>query len=558
MELFVEITLVLGITALVSFGLYLLRQPLIIAYILSGVIVGPLGLNILTAAETLDVFSKLGITTLLFIIGLNLNPKIIKEVGKVSLITGVGQIAFTSLIGFALTLLLGFSWTAALIIAIGLTFSSTIIILKLLNDKGDTDKLYGKISIGFLLVQDLVACILLLIISVLAQSGQLTFVDTVLILSLRIVALAMAVGAFSWYLLPKLLQVVAGSQELLFLFSITWGLLLSSLFFAMGLSIEIGALIAGVTLSATPFAREMASRLRPLRDFFVITFFILLGSHLTLDTLSTVLWPSILLSIFVLVGNPLIVFYLMNLLGYKSNTSFKAGLTVAQISEFSMILVALAYESGFVDTRTVSLITLVGVITITISSYMITHSNRLYQWLAPMLKTMSLRKKSSSPTLPETASFDAILFGFGRVGVKYLTTFAKLELKPLVVDYNPDVVAKFDNGQTEAVYGDAGDLEFLNELPLAKVKLVISSLKDYEVDRLIIEEVRKLNPGATVIVKTDSTSRAKALYERGATYVIMPYYIGATYAASLIKRNGTDEGAYHKDRQEHLHFLKNR
>lgn len=558
MELFVEITLVISVAAIFGLLLHLLKQPLVIAYIIAGVIVGPLGFNIIQSEDTLEIFSKLGITTLLFIIGLHLNPKVIREVGGISLITGLGQIFFTSGIGFLITLLFGFALVEAIFIAIALTFSSTIIILKLLNDKGDLDKLYGKISIGFLLVQDLVACLILLIISLMAQTGQADLSATLGILSLQLVGLTLLIVAVSIYLFPLMLKIAASSAELLFLFSVTWGLILATAFYLTGLSIEVGALIAGVTLSATAYASEMASRLRPLRDFFIVTFFILLGSQLGLDNLGTTLLPAVVLSIFVLIGNPLIVFYLMNLLGYQNRTGFMAGLTVAQISEFSMILIALAYTTGLVDDDIVSLVTLVGLVTIAVSSYMIIYSNRLYAWVSPVLKMISIRKIRYKEVPTGEKDFQALLFGYGRVGSDYLRTLQKLELNPLIVDFNPEVIEKLDQTQIQHAFGDAEDIEFLSDLPISQVNIVISTLNDLETDQLIVKTVLTSNPEATVIVHSNKIREAHELYRLGATYVVMLHYIGARYGARLIKKNGYKPSAFKKDQQEHQKFIRQR
>jgi len=270
MEVFIELSLIIAITVLISGITRLLKQPLIIGYILTGIIVSPYFLNIVQSTETIKVFSQIGIALLLFIVGLSLSPKVIKEVGKVSLITGIGQIIFTSLFGFLISRLLGFSVIVSIYIAIALTFSSTIIIMKLLSDKQDLEKLYGKISIGFLLVQDIFVIILLMVIS--SFSGNLSMST----LSLRTILVGiLLIGGFvliSIYVLPSLSKFFAKSQEFLFLFSIGWGLGLAALFHYMGFSMEIGALIAGIARSMSPFHYEISSKMRPLRDFFIILF----------------------------------------------------------------------------------------------------------------------------------------------------------------------------------------------------------------------------------------------------------------------------------------------
>src|SRR3989344_4055658 len=419
MTLFVELSLLVVVATLISLVMKLLKQPLVVGYIAAGILVGPYAFNILQAHQEVELFSKIGVAILLFIVGLMLNPDVMREVGKVSIVTGIGQVIFTSLIGFLIIYALGFEMITALYIGVALTFSSTIIILKLLSDKGDIQKLYGKIAIGLLLVQDVIAVVFLLIITVLgaalvttsaAFSGDV--VSEILMLLGKGVLIVVLLYLVSRYVLPSVLKFVAGYQEVLFIFSLAWGLGISSLFYTLGFSIEIGALAAGVTLAASPAAYEIASRMKPLRDFFIMLFFILLGSQIIISEISVLLMPAVVLSVFVLVGNPLIVFVLMNLLGYRARTSFMVGLTVAQISEFSLILVALGYSFGHVSKEIVSLVTLVGIITIAASTYLILYADRIYLWFKSVLHLFMIRKSPTRELAPRKDQAYIIIFGY--------------------------------------------------------------------------------------------------------------------------------------------------
>ncbi|MBM3228576.1 sodium:proton exchanger, partial [Candidatus Pacearchaeota archaeon] len=268
-EVFTQISFIIVIVLIMSLLMRILRQPLIIGYIISGIILGPYFLGVLPKVEAINAFSEIGIALLLFIVGLHLTPKVIKEVGKISLLTGLGQIFFTAFIGYFVAILLGFAPLTSLYIAVALTFSSTIIILKLLSDKGDLDSLYGKVSVGFLLVQDFVAIIALVIISSLSTGEN--FLGTIGLTLLKGGILVAILAPISIYILPKFQKFLAKSQEFLFIFSIAWGLGMASLFYFAGLSIEVGALLAGVLLSISPYNLEVSSKLRPLRDFFMIS-----------------------------------------------------------------------------------------------------------------------------------------------------------------------------------------------------------------------------------------------------------------------------------------------
>src|SRR3989344_4993713 len=344
MDTFLEIGLVLVVATIVSCIIRFLRQPLILGYILTGLVVGPSLLNLIKSTETITLFSHMGIALLLFLVGININPKVIKEVGLVSLITGVGQVFITTLLGFGIALLFGFSKLSSLYLGIALAFSSTIIIMKLLSDKNDTEKLYGKISIGFLIVQDLVAILALMVVSSLGEGVNLSSLAMQkIVIGAGLTASLLLIGI---YILPRLTKTLANNQELLLLFSIGWAMALASLFDLSGFSIEIGALLAGITLSSSPYRYEIGIKMTPLRDFFLLIFFLLLGSQLSFGDIGNHIWAVIIFSLVVFVGNPLIVMFLMGRIGYTKRTGFLAGLTVSQISEFSFILVALGISYG--------------------------------------------------------------------------------------------------------------------------------------------------------------------------------------------------------------------
>lgn len=533
----------------------LLKQPLIIGYILAGIFAGPHILNILQSTEQIELFSRIGITVLLFIVGLSLSPKVIKEVGKVSLITGVGQVVFTSAIGFGIAIALGIDRVAAFYVAIALTFSSTIIILKLLSDRGDLNKLYGKISIGFLLVQDIIAAIVLLLISsfVAADGDSIPILIGTLLVKGTLILVALYI--ISIHVMPKLSRFLASSRELLFLFSIAWGFGIAALFQVLGLSVEIGALIAGVSLSLTPFSYEIGSRMKPLRDFFIVLFFVLLGSQMVIDNVGVLIIPAIVLSAFVLIGNPIIVIVIMNLLGYKRRTGYMAGLTVAQISEFSLILAALGFSLGHLSREILSLITLVGLITIAGSTYFILYADKLYPKVEKLLKLLEFRKTNNSRASGDEEDYEIILFGFDRVGHDFVKSFKKIDKRFLVVDFNPKTIEDLQKKEIPNRFGDAQDAEFLKELSLKKVKLIVSTIPDFKTNILLTKKVKEENSRAIIIMIGQNIKNTEELYENGATYVVMPHYLGAQHATRLIKRIGIDKREFLNEREKHIEKL---
>ncbi len=524
MTFFIEMSLLFALTVACSFILYKIKQPLVIAYILAGILAGPYFFDILQSSHELEIFSKVGIVFLLFIVGIHLNPKIIREVGKIAAATGIGQIIFTSAIGYILAMVMGFVGIEALYIAVALTFSSTIIIMKLVSDKKDLDSLYAKISIGFLLVQDLAATAILVLLPTISTADSSTIVLSLSMLALKTMALVVAMLVASKWILPRVFREAAGSSELLFFSSVTWGVGIAALFAVAGLSLEVGALAAGIALSTSMYADEISSRLRPLRDFFLVVFFLLLGSQLALSSLGAILLPALLLSLFVLIGNPIIVYALMQLFGYTRRVSFKAGLTVAQISEFSLILVALGAQLGQLSDRAVSLVTLVGVITIGMSTYAILYADELFNWLEPLLKRFPTRSKRAATTGSEHGERHIFWFGYHPVGEHLLEQFERRSISATIIDHNPAHIEVLSERKVGAIYGDAADVEFLAELPWHEAHTVVSFIPSEEVNQLIMHHAMEHGTDIEIILVGKTSEEAARMYEFGANEVILPYH----------------------------------
>ncbi len=550
-NIFGEISLVIVFATLVSLVMRKLRQPLIIGHILSGILLGPAVFGLLKSAETVELMGNFGIALLLFLVGLGLNPRVIKEVGKVSLLTGVGQVLFTVAAGLGVAKLFGYDFVPALYIAVALTFSSTIIILKLLTDKKEHTKLYGKISIGFLLVQDLIATIALVVASA-SAGGDLSPAKLFLLL-VKGFLLLVAVFVFTHLVIRPMSLFLAKSQELLFLFSIAWGFSIASVYYELGFSLEVGALIAGIALSTMQYAQEVASRLRPLRDFFIVVFFISLGAKLNLSDLGGIIGQTIGFSTLVLVGNPLIVMAIMGALGFTKKTGFKAGLAVAQISEFSLIFILLGFKNGQISEQVVSLVTIVGITTIALSSYMITYADELYHFFERYLQPFERKKVNIEHD--SRGGYEAMLFGYRRGGSEFVKTFERLSKRYVVVDYDPEAIEELEHKNIPYLYGDMTDPELLDELDLTKTKLIVSHVSDFNTNRLVVEYAQQVSPSTVVICHADNAHEATELYGLGASYVTLPHYIGSEKISSFIRKNGFKKSEYNKFREKHLQQL---
>lgn len=548
---FNEFSLIIVVGVAVSLFMRSIRQPLTIAYILTGVLVGPAALNLITSPDTLEVFSNFGIALLLLIVGLGLNPRVIKEVGRVAAFVAVAKVTLVTLLAGGLSRALGFSVIESLYIGIGLSFSSTIIILKLLTDKREQTRLYGKVAIGYLLIEDILAMLILVGVSASGQ-GEISLQQFLQLLgkSMLLVAGLLALRA---YLLPQIDKIVAKSQEFLFLFAIGWGLGIAALFSKVGFSLEMGALIAGVMLASLPYATEISSRLKPLRDFFIVLFFVQLGSHLEIGQVLDVLPQALVFSALVLICNPLIVMSVMGLAGYTKKTSFKAGLTGAQISEFSLILLLLAVDFGQIDVRITSLVTVVAFITIAVSTYTITYADQLYNLFEKYIRMFERQKVNEAHE--HHHHYELALLGYQKGGHEFIRVFNQLKKPYVVVDYDPSAIDILESKQINFIYGDVTDLELLEEVNLRHSRLIISTITDMQTNVFLAKWLEKENEHAVFICTADTIEEAAELYELGASYVMLPHYIGSERIGAFIKKSGLKKSEFKKYREKHLAYL---
>ena len=554
MDIFLQLSLLIVLAAVVGGVMRVFKQPLIMGHIITGILVGPYFLNIVKASDSAEIFSLMGISMLLFIVGLSLNPQEMHDVGGISFLVGLGQIAITSLLGFLLAIVLGFDKISAVYLSLALTFSSTIIILKLVSDKKDLDKLYGRISIGVLLVQDLVATLALIVASTLSTKDSLLL--SALMILIKGISATLVLTVISKYVLPKLAGFFAKSQEYLFLFAIGWGFGLASIFKYLGFSVEIGALVAGVTLSMSPFSHEISSRLKPLRDFFVVMFFIYLGAQMNLGGFDSILVSAVVLSMFVIFIKPIIVMIFMGMFGYSKKSGFLSGAVFPQISEFSLIFVMLGVKLGHINESILSLVTLVAVITITFSSYIIINSEKIYEKISKYLVIFERKKVVFERSI--VSKYDIILFGCNRSGYDFIKLFTELKLDYLAVDFDPEVIRELKEKNINCEYGDAEDAEFLSEVNVSETKFVVSTIPDLETSRFLLETIRRENKDSGVVLMSYNIDDALKLYLLGATYVIMPHFIGGSYAADLTRVANFNAGGLEKHRASHIQYLNER
>lgn len=531
---FAQIAAILVIAAAVGGLATLLRQPLVVAYILVGIIVGPTVAGFVTATEQVQLLAKVGIAILLFLVGLKLDLHLIRSMGKVSLLTGLGQVLFTSVIGFLIVLAFGFSLVPAIYIAVALTFSSTIIIVKLLSDKRELDELHGRVAVGFLIVQDLVVIIAMIGIVAIGTPGGGSTAQEIGLTVVGAVGFLLSVALLARYVIPTLLDFMARSRELILLFAVAWAVGLAYVSSALGLSMEVGAFVAGVALASTPYRDILGAQLVNLRDILILFFFIELGAALNFTDAFSQIIPALVLSAFVLIGNPLIVLIIMGVMGYPKKVSFRAGLTVAQISEFSLILVALGLSLGQVDESVLGLVTIVGVVTIGLSTYLILYSEQIYDRLAPALSIFE-RKQAAGVVDTEALAhpYDAIVVGGGRFGGSIIQGLRDRNAVVFVVDHDPAVIRAIREAGFDCLYGDVGEPEFAAYLPLAEARSIVCAVPDPVTNLLMLESVRALGFDGPVWLTALDDDAERMFASRDGIEVMRPF---AATAESVVDR----------------------
>lgn len=526
-----ELSIVVLIAAALGIIAKFFRQPIILAYLLTGIVIGSLGALDLVNKEMFPAFSSLGIMFLLFLVGLEINYTSLRLVGKTSIIVGIGQIVFTAGVGYLIASAFGFLLIPALYIAIALTFSSTIIIVKLLSDRKDLNSLHGKIAVGFLLVQDFVAALMLIFLAGLQSSGGQVVLQTALTVG-KGVALFVLMIFLGRKILPAIFNYVARSQELLFLISLAWLFLVVAGAYKIGFSIEIAGFLAGLALANSSEHFQIASKIKPLRDFFLLIFFVILGSSVVISDFSGLISPIIIFSLFVLIGNPLIVLIIMGSMGYRRRTSFFAGITVAQISEFSLILAAMGLKIGHITQDIVVLITTVGIVTIGLSTYLITHAESVFKFIRPALKVFEREKTSEFKIPDEEFNKSVILIGCHRTGESIVISLPKKDT--LIIDFDPDVVRTMSERGYSCLFGDIEDGEIFEKANVENASLVISTSSDIENNLTLLSEVNRRRKHPKTIIRAETEREAHILYKAGADYVLLPHFTSGQYLGKTI------------------------
>ncbi len=530
---------ILGATAF-AFLARLLHIPSIIAYIAAGLLLGP-GLGLISVSYGIEIISELGIALLLFVVGLELSLEKIRHVGRVAVVAGIGQVVFTAAGGIAFCLLLGFDAIESIFIAIALTFSSTVVVVKLLDQKGDLGSEYGRIAVGIFLVQDMVVVVALTLLSGLARYEELEGMAVAQILEgvglafggMGILLVAAAVAA-RW-ILPPLFAWAASSQETLFIWSLSWCFLFVMGAGALEVSLEIGAFLAGISLAQLPYNHDLRRRVHPLMNFFIAVFFVSLGIQMEFGAVGQIWFPAALLSLFVLIGNPFIFMFIISRMGYGERTSFFTSVTVAQISEFSFIFAALGLSSGLIGEEILSLVGIVGLITIAVSAYMILYNRGLYNVVRRLgiLKVFRADPEGDGDGAAFRRSEHVIVVGMNSMGREIVESLRREGLEVVAVDTDP---TKFAGMDEPVILGNAEYLSVVEEAGIQDARLLVSALRIEDANRLLAYRCREV--GTPCAIHAFDAEMAQDLRRLDVAFLIDSREEGLIRVAEALQEGG--------------------
>ncbi len=534
------------------------QLPSIVACLFAGVLLGPV-LGVVEDTEAVSLISEMGIVLLLFLVGMELNFEKIREVGPVAVVAGIGQVLFTAAVGFVLCLVLGFEVMDSIFLAVGLTFSSTVVVVKLLTDKNELDTLYGRIAVGIFLVQDLVVILVLTVLTGLsgvdgghgagevaaggsvagaagwwpvvqgigkAFGGMLLLLGTVLV-------------AARW-ILPRLFSWVAASPAALFIWSLSWCFAVVGLAHALALSVELGAFFAGLSLTTLPYHRDLQHRIKPLMNFFVAVFFVSLGLEIAPQGAVQEWWPVLVLSLFVLIGNPLIFMIIISRMGYGERTAFFTSVTVAQISEFSFIFAGMGVAAGLVGPRVLVITALVGVVTIAVSAYMILYNDRCLAWCrrVGLLRIFRARPDENEAMDPSALpgaerTGHVIVVGMNALGRRLCQRLHGQGIPVLGIDTDG---RKLEGLPCPTLLGSAEYLDILLEAGLPKARLLISALRIEEANELLAFRARQF--GVPCAIHAVDTSVLDNLLELDVSYLMLSKVDGMKMQKRVLQEKG--------------------
>ncbi len=543
----------LSIVAATAFALLAkaLKQPLLLAYLAAGIVLGPkIGFGLIQDEASITLISEIGLILLLFIIGLEIDLKKLLSAGRTLIISGLSQFFICAALGLGFFVLMDFQIGSgrfdALYLAVAMALSSTMIVVKILYDKFELTTLPGRVTLGILVFQDIWAILFLSV-----QPNLLSPSASIILLSfVKGAGLVLTSLAVSKYLLSRLFSFIAKIPELLLVTAIAWCFLISGIAGEMGLSKEMGALVAGVSLSTFPYNIDVIAKVINIRDFFVTLFFVGLGLQIPSPTISLLAHAAIA-SLFLVATRFLSIFPVLYSMKNGLRASLIPSINLAQMSEFSLVIAALGLSFNHIDSQVVGILTFVFAITSVLSTYMIQYNHQIQRKIAPLLARIGLKDLNEEDAAEgETDQLKEIVFlGFFREASSIFHEIeshdngdgSKLMDKVLVVDFNPQVYCELNKREVKCVYGDIASVDTLKHAHIEHAKTVVCTIPDSILRGITNERLlslsRRLCPEAQVIVTANTLQSAISLYRQGADFVFIPRIHSSKSVAEIISHS---------------------
>lgn len=550
-NIFIQLAFILGLSSILGFLVVRFKLPLLIAYLVGGLLIASTAIFDPRASEVLHFFPEIGIAFVLFLVGMELDLREIKKLGRPILMASTLQIIISSVAGFVIAQLLGFSNKEALYLGIGLSFSSTIVVIKLLLEKNELTSLYGKLAVGILLLEDLIAVLILLGLTVSPSFVNFGFQQAFPIMTfiLKVVLLFGAALVVNRYILRKVFDSVSESGELLFLTALAWCFIYVSFALLLGFSVVIGAFLAGIGLASSPYHFQIQGKVKPLRDFFVTLFFVYLGTQVNFSDLSKSYPAIIVFTAYAVLAKPIIFLLVLGSFGFRKHTMFQTAVNLSNISEFSLIILLVGLNLGFVSSSALTVIAFSLILSTIISSLMISKSNILYKYIKNTITFFERKNFRHTLEFREDGVFNehVVVIGAHRVGGEIVKFLKKERIPVIVLDFNPQLVDTLLKEKIPVIYGDIEDPEVLDSLNLRQARMIISTSPTLADNKLLLEELHFRGVNVPIIVRSETVQGARSLYKAGADYVIIPNILAGDWLLQLIKDHFGD-ATFFKDR----------
>lgn len=525
-----DFALILVAAALVSFVANRTGQPTLVAYVLTGLLLGPAALGLVTPSELTRTMAELGLAFLLFLLGIKMRIEDVRHVLGPVVKISLPQMTLVWLTGTGTALLVGFSFWQAFLIGLAVMYSSTAVVIKMLTDKDEIDTLPGKIDVGVLLVQDIVVVILLAVLAAGQPDGAIDVAGTLLTILVLTAGIALVAIAASRYLLPSVFRRIADEKDVFFLVTIAWAFLFIFVAEKLDLSIEMGAFLAGLAIAQLPYSTELQDRVAPLTDLFILIFFVSIGLQLDAADLF-VYWREAIVASLVLMPAKFVIFVaLLAWQDFDLETTFLGSANMIQVSEFALVAGTVAVAGGFIDEPVLGFLSLVALLTMSVSVYLIKYNHRLYERLRPHVGRWDTSDERDVDR--EGYRDHAVVIGLDEVTRSVLPLLEEYYDDVVIIDRQITHVEALGEAGYDVLYGDFRHSKIRNESGLKRADFVLSSSAEPDVNKALLGEVGEQT---TVFVEAEWVEDARDLYDHGAHYVVMSSHLAAERLATYLE-----------------------